>query len=162
MRELLIVKNDTKGILRKPSKPVKTIGPKVIEIAQDLMDYMYDHREDGVFPVSIAAPQLGESIRVIAFYPNHLYKERDSINILINPELVKTRKLVNLTETCLNLPGKKYTVRRASLVKVRGLNLDGKLVTYRAHSLFAQALQHEINHLDGILIDKIGEEVKGG
>ena len=160
MRELLTLKNDPKGILRKPCKPVKTITLRVKSVAQDLTDCMYDHCEDEVAPVSLAAPQLGESIRVISFYPNHLYREKDSIEVLINPELVSVRRFIILTETCLSIPKKAYIVRRAKRVKVKGLTLDGKPKSYRATGLLAQALQHEINHLDGVLIDEIGELVR--
>ena len=160
MRELLTIKNDPEGILRKHCKPTKTIGVTVKSIAQDLVDYLYDHCEDENNPVSIAAPQLGVSARVIAFYPNYLYKEKDGIEVLINPEIVKIRDFVILNETCLSIPGNTYTVRRAKSVKVRGLTTDGRPKSYKAAGLLAQVFQHEINHLDGILIDKIGEKVR--
>ena len=161
MRELLTTKSDPRGILRAPCKPVKTIGVKVKSVADDLTNYMYDHRGDEIPPISIAAPQLGESIRVIAFYMNYLYKEKDGIEVLVNPEIVKTRKFIIVTETCLSVKNKEYLVRRATAVKVKGLNLDSRHVSYKAAGLFAQALQHEINHLDGVLVDKIGEPVRG-
>lgn len=160
MRELLTTKNDPKGILRTPCKPVKTIEVKAISIAQDLADYVYEHREDEIAPVSMAAPQLGESSRIIVFYPNASYRERDGIEVLINPEIIKVRKLIIVAETCLSIKNKKYLVRRAATAKVKGLNLDGRHVSYKAAGLFAQALQHEINHLDGVLIDSIGVIVK--
>lgn len=159
MRKLVTVKNDRSGILRKPCKPVNRITVKVASIAQDLTDYIYDHREDELAPISMAAPQLGEPLRVIAFYPNASYREMDGIEVLINPEITKERKFILLTETCLSIGGKKFLVRRASAIKVRGLNLNGRHVSYKAASLFAQAIQHEINHLDGVLIDKIGKMV---
>lgn len=160
MKEPLTIKHDPNGTLRKSCKPVKTIGPKVQSITNNLIDCMMEHQEDDIRPVSIAAPQLGVSSRVIAFFPNHLYAERDGIEILINPEITKARKFLVFTETCLSIPGKTYKVRRASSVKVKGLNLAGRPVSYKASGLFAQALQHEIDHLNGVLIDKIGELVK--
>jgi len=156
MRELLTVPNNT---LRSVCKPVEGIDDEVKSIAQDLADHIFAHREDKIAPVSMAAPQLGESIRVIAFYPNPAYRERDGIDVLINPELLKSRKFVVLRETCLSIPGKAFWVTRAKRVKVRGLDLNGKTKTYKATELLAQMLQHEIDHLDGKLIDKIGREI---
>jgi len=146
-------------VLRVPCKPVKDIDDGVKSIAEDLINHMLAHREDKVAPVSIAAPQLGESIRVIAFYPNPAYRERDGIDVLINPEILKSGKFVVVSESCLSIPGKVYWVKRAKRVKVRGLDLDGKTKTYKAAGLFAQIFQHEIGHLDGVLVDKIGRKI---
>jgi len=157
MRQLLKVPNNT---LRTSCKPVKDVTPEVKLLADDLIDYMFAHREDKIAPIGLAAPQLGELVRVIVFYPNLFYRERNGIEVLINPELVKTRGLNLLTETCLSIPGKTYLVRRARSVKVKGLTLDGRPESYKAAGLFAQWLQHEINHLDGVLIDKDGKLVR--
>ena len=156
MRELHIVPDE---ILRTLCKPVKDIDDEVKSIAEDLIAYMLAHREDKVAPVSIAAPQLGELVRVIAFYPNPSYRERGGIDVLINPELLKSRKFIILRETCLSVPGKAFYVKRAKRVKVSGLGLDGKSKSYKAVDLFAQMLQHEINHLDGKLIDEVGRKI---
>lgn len=156
MRELHTVPDE---ILRTPCKPVKDIDDEVKSVAQDLIDHVLAHREDKIAPVSMAAPQLGESIRVIIFYPNPAYRERDGIDVLINPELVKSRKFVVLRETCLSVPEKAFWVKRAKRAKVKGLDLDGKTKSYKAADLFAQMLQHEIDHLDGKLIDKTGRKV---
>lgn len=160
MRELLTVKNDSKGILKTPCKPVKTINSAVNSVAQDLSAYMFTHREDEVAPIGLAASQLGELTRVIAFYPNPIFRERDGIEVLINPELIKARKFILLTETCLSIPEKIYVVRRAKIIKVKGLTLNGRPKSYKAAGLFAQCLQHEIDHLNGVLIDSIGKLVR--
>ena len=159
MRELHTVPDKT---LRVKCEPVRDIDSKVKSIAEDLIDYMLAHREDEVAPVSMAAPQLGELIRVIAFYPNPAYRERGSIDILVNPELTKSSKFAIFSESCLSIPGKQFYVRRAKRIKVKGLNLDGKTKTYKAADLFAQIFQHEIDHLDGKLIDKTGQQIRKG
>ncbi len=146
-------------VLRAPCKPVKNITDKVKSVAEELKDYMIAHREDEIAPVSMAAPQLGVAISVIAFYPNASYRVREGIEILINPELVSSSKFVVFRESCLSVPGKAFGVKRAKRVKVKGLNLDGKMKSYKAAELFAQILQHEIDHLDGKLIDEIGREI---
>lgn len=161
MRELLTVKNDPKGILRTPCKPVRTFGVKAESIAKDLADFMYDRRGDKIAPVGLSAPQLGEPTRIIVFYPNPSFRERIGIEVLVNPELVKTRDFILLGETCLSVPGKTYSVRRARSVKVKGFTLDGRPKSYKTTGILAQVLQHEINHLDGVLIDKVGRLVRG-
>ncbi|MBA7638623.1 Peptide deformylase [subsurface metagenome] len=155
MRELRTVPDK---ILRTPCKPVKDIDDEVKSVAEDLIDYMLAHREDEIAPVSMAAPQLGEPIRVIAFYLNPSYRERDGTAVLINPELTKVSKFAIFRESCLSVPGKEFYARRAKRVKVKGLSLDGKSKSYKAGDLLAQVLQHEIDHLDGILVDEAGRK----
>jgi len=156
MRELHTAPDE---ILGTPCKPIKDINAGVKSLAEDLKGYMVAHRKDKVAPVSIAAPQLGESIRVIAFYPNTSYREKEGIDVLINPELIKADKFIILRESCLSIPGKQFFVRRAKRVKVRGLNIYGKFKSYKAVGLLAQMLQHEIDHLNGKLIDETGRKI---
>ena len=146
-------------VLRIPCKPVKDINDKVKSLAEDLKDYMLAHCEDKIAPVSMAAPQLGESVRMIAFYLNPSYREREGIVVLINPELIKSGKFTIVRESCLSIPGKEFYTRRAKRVKVKGLSLDGKPKSFKAADLLAQMLQHEIDHLDGVLVDKAGRKV---
>ena len=160
MRELLTTSNDPEGILRTVCKPVEDVNSEIISLAQDLIDYLLDHREDEVVPVSLAAPQLGSLVRVIAFYPNPAFKNRLAIQVLINPTLVKASKFGILNESCLGIPGKTFRVKRAKRVKVKGIGIDGRPKTIRGEGLLAQMLQHEIDHLDGVLIDKSGELVR--
>lgn len=156
MRELHTVPDK---VLRTPCKPVKNISDGVKSLAEDLKDYMLAHREDEVAPVSMAAPQLGESVRMIAFYLNPSYREREGIIVLINPELTKASKFAIFRESCLSIPGKEFYVRRARRVKAKGLILDGKAKSFKAADLLAQMLQHEIDHLDGVLVDKAGRKL---
>ncbi len=148
-------------VLRTPCKPVKKVNVRVKSIAEDLVNFLYDHRTDDPFPCSLSAPQLGESIRVIAFYLNTSYRQKEGINVLINPELTKAGKFAILRETCLSIPGEAFGVRRAKRVKVKGLNIYGKFKSYKAANLLAQMLQHEIDHLDGKLIDETGRKIDG-
>ncbi|MBA7706456.1 Peptide deformylase [subsurface metagenome] len=77
--------------------------------------------------------------------------------MVINPELVYAKGKYIVQESCLSIPGKEFTVRRAKIVKIRGLTLDNVMRTFRGRDLLAQVFQHELNHIDGILIDQIGE-----
>jgi len=154
MRELLKVPNP---ILRKKCRPVGNFNKEIKELIEELASYMYAHHNDEAAPIGLTAPQLGESLQVIVFYPKPAFREKEGIEELINPELVYAREPVMVTESCLSIPGKTYTLQRAKLVKVRGYVFDGRRRTYKARALFAQMFQHELNHLDGILIDRIGE-----
>ena len=154
MRELLKVPNP---ILRQKCRPVGNFNKEVKELIEELANYMYAHRTDEAAPIGLTAPQLGESLQVIVFYPNPAFREMEGIEEFINPGLVYAREPVTVTESCLSLPGKTYTLQRAKLVKVRGYSFDGRRRSYKARALFAQMFQHELNHLDGILIDEIGK-----
>ena len=152
-RELLKVPNP---ILRKKCEPVKN-PEDVRELVEDMKEFMYSHRSDELAPIGLSAPQLGELLRVFIFYPNHLYREMNGIGELINPELVYARDFKDLRETCLSLPEKSFIISRATRVKVRGFTVEGVTRTYKAWGLFAQVLQHELNHLDGVLVDTIAK-----
>ena len=101
--------------------------------------------------VGLAAPQVGIPLRVIVIG----LPEQEDI-ALINPQIVRRKgeRLVN--EGCLSLPGYVGELKRAELVTVKGLNPDGKEIRIKADELLAQALEHEIDHLNGVLyIDQL-------
>ena len=77
--------------------------------------------------------------------------------MVINPELVYAKGNALVYESCLSIPGKEFRLRRAKIVKIRGLTLDNVMRSFRGRNLLAQVFQHELNHLDGTLIDQIGE-----
>lgn len=156
MRELLTVPNP---ILRKKCRPVGNFNKETKELVEELASYMYAHRTDKVAPIGLTAPQLGESLQVIVFYPNPAFRDKKGIEELINLELVYAREPIMVIESCMSLPGKTYRLQRAKLVKVRGYSFDGRRRSYKAKALFAQMFQHELNHLDGVLIDRIGEPI---
>ena len=79
---------------------------------------------------------------------------------MINPTLVYAKGFHIVRELCLSLPGKIFTLRRHKIVKIRGVTLDGVERSFRGRDVLAQIFEHEIGHLDGILIDQIGEKVK--
>src|SRR5438132_12585441 len=101
--------------------------------------------------VGLAAPQIGVPLRLAVIDVD------DKITVIINPEIVKTSAEVELDEGCLSVPGFWGRVDRAERVSVKALDRNGKELRIRdAEGLFAQALQHELNHLDGPLyIDRM-------
>jgi len=160
MRELVKVPDP---ILRQKCRPVVDFGQSLDELIQHMMDFMDARKGNEVHPVSLAAPQLGELLRVIAFYPNPQFREKEGIEVLVNPTIKLGNETYLVRETCLSIPGKAYIVSRAKWVKVKGTMPNGSPKSWKASGLlFAQLLQHEINHLDGVLIDSIGSLTTGG
>ena len=155
MRELVKLPDP---VLRQKSKPVKEIGSEIKSFAQEMIDFLDAHRGDDLKPIGLAAPQLGELVRVIAFRRNPQLTDKADIMVLVNPVLVYSKSFYLVRESCLSIPGKEFTLRRAKIVKIRGLNLDGAQRSFRGRDLLAEVFQHEIDHLNGVLIDQLGEE----
>ena len=141
-------------VLRTPAEPVKVIDEKLRALAADMIETMEDANG-----VGLAAPQVGESIRmvIVDFDPEN----RDP-RVLINPVITKRSGRKELgDEGCLSFPGIRSKVKRSPRVVCEAQNLDGELVEYQAEGLSARAVQHEIDHLDGLLfVDKVGPSDK--
>lgn len=136
--------------LLKKAAPVSRVDDKVRELIRDMFETM--HASSGV---GLAAPQIGVGKRVIVVDVSPVEKETAPL-ALINPEIVDRRGLVEGTEGCLSIPGVEGIVPRAESVLVRALDPQGVPVQVPARGFLARALQHEIDHLDGILfIDRI-------
>lgn len=136
-------------ILRKRSREIEVIDDKIIELAQDMMDTM--HKYDGV---GLAGPQVGILKRIIVI---DLYEE-DSQYILINPVIKKAKGEQVVDEGCLSFPNQFGKVRRPKTVVVEALDINGKKVKIEAKDLLAQALCHEIDHLNGdVFVDRVEE-----
>ena len=130
-------------ILRQKAKQVKVIGPSVKKLIKDMLETM--HAVPG--RAGLAAPQVGVSLRVIVIDKQ---EEGDDI-VLINPEIVKTKGERILQEGCLSIPGYFGEIKRAEKVTAKGKKPDGTEVRVRAEGLLAEALEHEVDHLNGIL-----------
>lgn len=134
-------------ILKKHSREIEVIDDRIKELAQDMMETM--HKWDGV---GLAGPQVGVLKRIIVI---DLY-EPDTQFILINPVIVKEKGKQEVNEGCLSFPNIFGKVVRPKEVVVEALNLEGKKVKIKAQDLLAQALCHEVDHLNGILFtDKV-------
>lgn len=127
-------------VLRAQARPVD----RVTKSTRDLVDRMRDvmKRANGI---GLAAPQLGTSLRVI------VVSEGRRAVALINPVVVSSEGNVVAEEGCLSLPGLYGDVTRKAIVDVEALDTDGKKVRFRLEGLPARCVQHEIDHLDGIL-----------
>ncbi len=137
-------------ILKKRSKEIEVIDDKIKELAKDMMETM--HKWDGL---GLAGPQVGVLKRIIVI---DLYEEGMQFT-LINPVIVKEKGTQDVEEGCLSFPNKYGKVERPKEVTVEALDIDGKKVKLKAKDLLAQALCHEIDHLNGVLFV---EKVKPG
>jgi len=128
-------------ILRQKSKRVRTIAGSIQRLIGNMIETM--HSSGGV---GLAAPQVGVPLRVIVIG----IPEGENIT-LINPEIVRRTGERLVTEGCLSIPGYFGEVKRAQSVRVKGRDLSGKEIRIKAEELLAQALEHEIDHLNGVL-----------
>ncbi|MDO5557758.1 MAG: peptide deformylase [Clostridia bacterium] len=142
------VREEGDEILRKKSKEVEIIDDKIRDILNDMVETL--HKYNGV---GLAGPQVGMLKRIIVI---DLYEEGTQIYKLVNPRIVKTKGSVELEEGCLSFPDQYAKIIRPEEVEVEAQDENGKKVRIVGKGLLAQALAHEIDHLDGILfVDKI-------
>lgn len=132
-------------ILRKTAKPVKTVDAKICTLLDDMAETM--HENGGV---GLAAPQVGVLKRVI------VVDIGEGLIELINPEILETEGTQQGSEGCLSIPGKSGVVERPLRTKVKALNREGEEFIVESEGYLSVALNHEIDHLNGILyIDKV-------
>jgi peptide deformylase len=131
-------------ILRQKSEKVKEITPELRRLAFDMAETM--EVKDGI---GLAAPQIGQLIRIIVVKP----KPDEKTLILINPEIKKSsRKKDVMVEGCLSLPEIEVPVERAIKISGQALDLNGQKIKIKAKGLLARVIQHEVDHLEGVLI----------
>ncbi len=129
-------------VLRQKTKRVSTVDRSIKKLIKDMSETL--HAEEG--RVGLAAPQVGVSLRVTVI---GLPDEEDII--LINPKIVRRKGQRLVSEGCLSIPGYVGQLYRAEIVTAKGLDIKGKEVRIKAEGLLAQALEHEIDHLKGVL-----------
>lgn len=143
-------------VLRAEAEPVAEIDDEVRALVRDMFETMY--HADGI---GLAAPQIGISRRVIVV---DLHRGEDAEGegqservALINPEVTwSSDDSYKQSEGCLSMPGLEEVVRRPAEVRIEGLGPDGEEIVIEAEDLFGRALQHEIDHLDGVLfLDRV-------
>ena len=127
--------------LRQKAKKVRKIDRSTLVLADDLIDTLYD-----AGGVGLAANQIGVLRRVIA-----IQLPEEEPRVYVNPEITYREGERDVEEGCLSVPGYHAIVTRAILIKAKGLDRQSKLVRLRAEGLLAQVLEHEIDHLNGIL-----------
>ena len=129
-------------ILRQKAQPVEEINDEIRQLANDMLETMID--ADGV---GLAAPQIGRSIRMFV-----IMADDDVKRVFINPQIIKTSNEVGpYDEGCLSIPQVYETIVRPLQVTVQAYDENGKRFTLDADGLLARCIQHENDHLDGVL-----------
>ena len=152
-------------VLRAKAEPVGRIDAATRRLADEMLESMYAH--DGC---GLAANQVGVARRLVVIDTREAKKRPSVLRIggksrpvhkhmpmvLVNPEIELSGPRESGTEACLSIPGVHGEVLRPAVVRARATDLDGQLVEFEAEGLLARALQHEVDHLDGILfIDRL-------
>jgi len=132
-------------VIKKKSEPVEEVNEEITQLIEDMAETMYASHG-----VGLAAVQIGVLKRVI------VVNIGEGLITMVNPEILENEGESQMEEGCLCLPGVLIDVKRSEKVKVKGLNEKGEEVVIDAEGLLARAFQHEVDHLNGILIiDKV-------
>ncbi len=139
-------------MLKQVAKDVTDIDGTLVRLVEDMLETMYD--EPGL---GLAAPQVGVRKRLFVY---DLLAGEDP-RALINPEIVESDGEWEFDEGCLSVPGLSWNIVRPKLVHVRGVDLDGNEVNIEADELEARLFQHELDHLNGVLlVEHLDDEQK--
>ncbi len=139
-------------ILRKKAEEIRKIDDEIVKLSKDMLETMYKAKGIG-----LAAPQVGNSKRIIVVDVRKDEKDESNPIVLVNPKIVEASGSITFKEGCLSIPGYTDEVKRYREILVKGFDLDGKELEFEASDLFSVVFQHEIDHLDGILfIDRLG------
>ncbi len=132
--------------LRQKAKRVSTIDGSIRQLIDDMVETMQQARG-----VGLAAPQVGVYLRVVV-----LQMPGEEVITIINPQVVKRSGEREVSEACLSVPGYTGEIKRSVSVTVKGWDRQGRAIRLKATDLMAQALEHELDHLNGVLyIDHI-------
>ncbi|MGN0432889.1 MAG: peptide deformylase [Lachnospiraceae bacterium] len=133
-------------VLNKPCKEIKEMTPRLRELIEDMIDTMYEANG-----VGLAAPQVGVLKRVVV-----IDVTGEDLYVMINPKIIETDGEQTGHEGCLSVPGKSGIVTRPNYVKATALDMDMQPYEVEAEELFARAICHELDHLDGHLyVEKV-------
>lgn len=141
-------------VLKQVSKPVSDFGQALEKTIIDLLDTMNSHK----FCVGLAAPQVGIHKRIVLIDISRARKPfpNNGLLILVNPEITVASKYKFVREGCLSIPDYTANVKRAMKISLTYQNINGEIKSLDTNDFEAHAIQHEIDHLDGILfLDKI-------
>ncbi|MBN2189439.1 MAG: peptide deformylase [Chitinispirillaceae bacterium] len=137
------------AVLRRRSESVSSFTGELDRFLCDMLVFMKEHNGAG-----LAAPQVGIGLRAVAA------EIEGRPVMLVNPEIAGSTKAMEWKEEgCLSLPGRAYQVERLTFIEVKARTPSGSRLHFEAEGLFARVLQHEIDHLDGVLICDKGENL---
>jgi len=151
----ILVEGDPR--LRQKATKIRSVDDSVRKLAADMHETM-----DDAPGVGLAGPQIGVMRRIIVIHVPGEYEGEDEPDVqmtLLNPEIVKSQGEVIGEEGCLSIPNWVGDVPRAEVVTVKAMDLDNKQIRFKARGWTARVLQHEIDHLDGILfVDRVEDK----
>lgn len=140
---VLKIRTNPDPVLRKKARKITSLDDSVQKLIDDMIDTLHDSQG-----VGLAANQVGVPLRVVVI---QIPDEKDVL-VLINPEVVERIGERRVVEGCLSIPGYQGEITRAQSVKVKAKDRNGKLIRKKAsNNLLAHCLEHEIDHLNGIL-----------
>src|SRR3989344_9239204 len=145
---ILEIKKYPDPTLRKKTEKVKEIAPEIKKLIQNMIETMLKSEPEGV---GLAAPQIGISKRIF------IAQTESGPAVFINHKIIKKgRKTEIMEEGCLSLPKTWLKIKRAKEIDIEALDINGKKIETKAEGMFAKILQHEVDHLNGVLIkDKV-------
>lgn len=147
--DIITINNDPAGVLSKKCEEVPIDEIKnYFDLAHDMID-----TAKNIGALGLAANQVGISLR--------LFVLTDGAMLMFNPVVVaRASTVTSYEEGCLSVPGKRFNIRRSKVIVVRGLDLDGSQFTLRPKKkLISFAIQHELDHLNGLTLQDLGKEV---
>lgn len=142
----IVLYPEAREVLTTRCEPVEVVDDEIRELVDDMIETMYHAKG-----VGLAAPQVGVTKRITVIDITPRDEEERVVHVLINPEIIEREGKLKWEEGCLSFPGLYGDVVRAERVKVRALDRDGNPYELEGEGLLAVALQHEIDHLDGVL-----------
>ena len=140
-------------VLGKKAEPVGEINNNIKQLVEKMYEIMHQNRG-----VGLAAPQAGVSLRLFII---SLDGSRESVKVFINPTVTPYGTLDTIEEGCLSVPGISAKIRRYKHAKVTATGLDGKEFSEEGEGLYARALQHEYDHIEGTtIVNRLGAAAK--
>ena len=136
------IRTEGDEILKKKSKKVEVIDEKIIELINDMIETL--HKYEGV---GLAAVQVGILKQIVVIQE----AEDKPIHVIINPEIISQSGTQIVEEGCLSFPKKFAKIERPENIKIRAINEKGKKIEISGKGLLAQAISHEVDHLNGIV-----------
>jgi len=141
------IRTEGDEILKKKSKKVEVIDDKIKQLIDDMIETV--HKYDGV---GLAAVQVGILKQIVIIHEG----EDKPLYVLINPEVISEKGTQIVEEGCLSFPNKFAKIERPEVIKIRALDENGEKIELIGKGLLAQAIRHELDHLNGeVFIDKI-------